>query len=80
MGERSTIDIDQRLERQLSPNDRSDIAYSSGDPGKAERLLGWKATKKMHRVVELLVEAEYRRQRPGFGANVALAFPLGQNC
>ena len=25
----------------------SDIAYSSGDPVKAERLLGWKATKKM---------------------------------
>jgi GDPmannose 4,6-dehydratase len=39
----------------------SDIAYSSGDPGKAERLLGWKATKKMHQVVQLLVEAEYRR-------------------
>jgi GDPmannose 4,6-dehydratase len=39
----------------------SDIAYSSGDPGKAERLLGWKATKKMRDVVQLLVEAEYRR-------------------
>lgn len=39
----------------------SDIAYSSGDPGKAERLLGWKATKKMRDVVELLVEAERKR-------------------
>jgi GDPmannose 4,6-dehydratase len=39
----------------------SDIAYSSGDPGKAERLLGWKATKKMRDVVQLLVEAECRR-------------------
>jgi GDPmannose 4,6-dehydratase len=39
----------------------SDIAYSSGDPGKAERLLGWKATKKMRHVVELLVDAERRR-------------------
>jgi len=39
----------------------SDIAYSSGDPGKAERLLGWKATTKMHQVVQLLVEAERRR-------------------
>jgi GDPmannose 4,6-dehydratase len=39
----------------------SDIAYSSGDPGKAERLLGWKATKKMRDVVELLVEAERMR-------------------
>jgi GDPmannose 4,6-dehydratase len=41
----------------------SDIAYSSGDPGKAERLLGWKARKKMRDVVHLLVEAEQRRRR-----------------
>jgi len=40
----------------------SDIAYSSGDPGKAERLLGWKATKKMREVIELLVEAERARR------------------
>jgi len=40
----------------------ADIAYSSGDPGKAERLLGWKATKKMRDVVELLVEAERKRR------------------
>jgi len=39
----------------------SDIAYSSGDPSKAERLLGWKATKRMRDVVELLVEAERKR-------------------
>jgi GDPmannose 4,6-dehydratase len=39
----------------------TDIAYSSGDAGKAERLLGWKATKKMRDVVQLLVEAECRR-------------------
>jgi GDPmannose 4,6-dehydratase len=39
----------------------SEIAYSSGDPRKAERLLGWKATKKMRHIVELLVEAERRR-------------------
>jgi len=42
----------------------SDIAYSSGDPGKAERLLGWKATKKMREVIELLVEAERARRHP----------------
>ena len=40
----------------------SDIAYSSGDAGKAERLLGWKATKKMRDVVELLVDAERKRR------------------
>jgi len=42
----------------------TDIAYSSANPGKAERLLGWKATKKMHDVVDLLVEAERSRRRP----------------
>jgi GDPmannose 4,6-dehydratase len=41
----------------------TDIAYSSGDPGKAERLLGWKATKKMRDVIGLLVEAEQNRRR-----------------
>jgi GDPmannose 4,6-dehydratase len=41
----------------------TDIAYSSADPSKAERLLGWKATKKMHDVVHLLVEAERSRRR-----------------
>jgi GDPmannose 4,6-dehydratase len=41
----------------------TDIAYSSGDPSKAERLLGWKATKKMRDVVQLLVEAEQIRRK-----------------
>jgi GDPmannose 4,6-dehydratase len=40
----------------------SDITYSSGDPGKAARLLGWKATKKMRDVIALLVEAERQRR------------------
>jgi GDPmannose 4,6-dehydratase len=40
----------------------ADIAYSSADPGKAERLLGWKATKRMHDVIHLLVEAERSRR------------------
>jgi GDPmannose 4,6-dehydratase len=38
-----------------------DILYSCGNPSKAERLLGWKAKKKMIDVVGLLVDAEMRR-------------------
>jgi GDPmannose 4,6-dehydratase len=38
-----------------------DIMYSSGDPSKAARLLGWKAEKKMVDVVNLLVDAELGR-------------------
>ena len=38
-----------------------DIMYSSGDPSKAARLLGWKAEKRMTDVVYLLVDAELRR-------------------
>jgi GDPmannose 4,6-dehydratase len=39
-----------------------DITYSSGDPAKAARVLGWKASKKMRDVVSKLVEAEYVRR------------------
>ena len=39
----------------------TDIAYSSGNPAKAKRLLGWQASKKMRDVVSLLVEAERQR-------------------
>jgi GDPmannose 4,6-dehydratase len=35
-----------------------DISFSSANPAKAERLLGWKATKKMRDVVASLVDAE----------------------
>jgi GDPmannose 4,6-dehydratase len=38
-----------------------DIVYSSGDPSKAARLLGWKAEKQMTDVVNLLVDAERQR-------------------
>jgi GDPmannose 4,6-dehydratase len=38
-----------------------DIMYSSGDPSKAARLLGWRAENKMADVVNLLVEAELQR-------------------
>jgi GDPmannose 4,6-dehydratase len=39
-----------------------DIMYSSGDPSKAARLLGWKAENRMADVVNLLVEAELKRR------------------
>jgi GDPmannose 4,6-dehydratase len=39
-----------------------DILYSCGNPSKAERLLGWKAEKKMIDVARLLVDAEMRRR------------------
>ena len=35
-----------------------DITFSSANPAKAERLLGWKAAKKMRDVVASLVDAE----------------------
>jgi GDPmannose 4,6-dehydratase len=38
-----------------------DITFSSASPAKAERLLGWKATKKMRDVVALLADAERER-------------------
>jgi GDPmannose 4,6-dehydratase len=41
----------------------TDILYSSGNPDKASRLLGWSATIKMPRVVELLIGAEKFRRR-----------------
>jgi len=40
-----------------------DITHSSGNPAKAERLLGWKAAKKMRDVVASLAEAERERIR-----------------
>jgi GDPmannose 4,6-dehydratase len=39
-----------------------DITYSSGNPTKAEQVLGWKASKKMRDVVSKLVEAEYEQR------------------
>ena len=41
----------------------TDILYSSGNPEKAKRLLGWSATVTMPRVVELLIQAERARRR-----------------
>jgi GDPmannose 4,6-dehydratase len=39
-----------------------DITFSGGDPSKADRVLGWKASIKMRDVVAKLVEAEYARR------------------
>lgn len=41
----------------------SDIARSSGNPAKAERLLGWRARVRMREVVTRLIEAERERRR-----------------
>jgi GDPmannose 4,6-dehydratase len=41
----------------------TDILYSSGNPQKAKDRLGWSATIKMPRVIELLIEAEQVRRR-----------------
>jgi GDPmannose 4,6-dehydratase len=47
-----------------------DIAYSSGDPSKAERLLGWKAETRMAEVVSRLVDAELERAAAEPGSRV----------
>jgi GDPmannose 4,6-dehydratase len=39
-----------------------DITFSSGDPAKADRVLGWKASKRMRDVVSELIEAEHLRR------------------
>jgi GDPmannose 4,6-dehydratase len=39
-----------------------DITFSSGDPAKAQRVLGWKASKRMRDVVANLVEGEHVRR------------------
>ena len=56
---RAHVDVDPTLRRP------SDIGYSSGDPRKAARLLGWTASSAMHDVVRLMIEAELRDARAG---------------
>ena len=51
------VEIDQGLHRP------SDIAYSSGNPGKAYRDLGWRAERKMGDVIRLMVEDELSAMR-----------------
>ena len=61
----SCLDLD--WENHVVTNDAlqrpMDILYSSGNPDKAKRLLGWSATIRMPRVVELLIQAEKDRRR-----------------
>jgi GDPmannose 4,6-dehydratase len=40
----------------------SDISVSAGNPAKAQRLLGWKATTAMPHLVSRLIEAELERR------------------
>ena len=42
----------------------TDILISRADPGKAERLMGWKARVVMPEVVRLMIEAERLHQSP----------------
>lgn len=46
------VDSDRRLYRP------SEIAYSAGDPSKAERELGWKSTMTLSEVISRLIEGE----------------------
>jgi GDPmannose 4,6-dehydratase len=43
----------------------ADITVSVGDPSKAERLLGWRATTTMPSLVDRLLDAEMERRRDG---------------
>ncbi|GLR82645.1 GDP-mannose 4,6-dehydratase (plasmid) [Azospirillum oryzae] len=56
---RRYVEIDPGLRRP------ADITHSVGDPGKANRLLGWSAETTMPGVVAKLVEAERIRRRDG---------------
>ena len=49
---RSHVDVEASLKRP------SDIAYSAGNPAKADRLIDWRATSGMREVVQLMVRAE----------------------
>jgi GDPmannose 4,6-dehydratase len=57
------VELDWREHVVINPALRrpADVSYSSGNPAKAERLLAWKAGKKMREVVALLIEAERQR-------------------
>ena len=52
------------LERDLSLLRPTDMSMSFADPGKAARVLNWKAQIKMNDIVRLMLEAELARSRP----------------
>jgi GDPmannose 4,6-dehydratase len=54
---RAYVEIDQDLKRP------ADISMSVGNPSKAERLLGWRATTTMPSLVDRLLDAEMERRR-----------------
>lgn len=54
---RAYVEVDQALKRP------SDINVSVGDPGKAERVLGWRATTRMPALVDRLLDAELEHRR-----------------
>ena len=39
----------------------AEVKFSKGNPAKAERMLGWRATTRFHNLAEILVEAEKRK-------------------
>lgn len=41
----------------------TDLSRGAGNPGKAWRILGWRATHNLDRVVRLMMDAEFRRDR-----------------
>jgi GDPmannose 4,6-dehydratase len=53
---RAHVEIDQSLKRP------TDISTSVGNPGKAERVLGWRATTTMPSLVDRLLDAELERR------------------
>jgi GDPmannose 4,6-dehydratase len=56
---RTYVEIDRDLKRQ------ADIRMSVGDPSKAERVLGWRASTTMPSLVDRLLDAEMERRRGG---------------
>jgi GDPmannose 4,6-dehydratase len=56
---RAYVEIDPNLKRP------ADISMSVGDPNKAERLLGWRATTTMPALVDRLLDAEMERRQDG---------------
>jgi GDPmannose 4,6-dehydratase len=63
----SYFGLDWRAHVEIDPNLKrpADISMSVGDPNKAERLLGWRATTTMPALVDRLLDAEMERRQDG---------------
>ncbi|MGA2962220.1 MAG: GDP-mannose 4,6-dehydratase [Candidatus Korobacteraceae bacterium] len=57
------LDWESFVERDKAMIRPSDIRFSYADPSRAEQVLGWRATKKMHDVVRLMLAAELADSR-----------------